>query len=65
MRTTFLLLALATLAHAEDLRANLAAKLGKPFVKNAAWVLDYDQALKSAKSSNKLVFAYFSRSYLP
>ena len=39
------------------------AKLAEPFLKNAEWVTDYDQALKTAAESKKLIFAYFTRSY--
>ncbi len=50
---------------AQDLEANLQAKLARPFVKNAAWVMDYDQALLASRASQRLVFAYFTRSYQP
>lgn len=56
---------LATVGQAEDLEANLQAKLARPFVKNAAWVMDYEQALQASKVSQRLVFAYFTRSYQP
>jgi len=51
--------------HQADLKAKLEKKLQKEFLKNAPWVLDYDQALKQAKESGKLIFAYYSRSYQP
>ena len=43
----------------------LAAKLDEPFIKNAAWVQDYDEALKQARDSGRVIFAYFTRSYSP
>lgn len=51
--------------HQEQMKANLDQKLAKPFAKNVAWELDYDKALEKAKASNKLIFAYFTRSYSP
>lgn len=65
MRTSALLLALSALAAADELEERLDAKLKKDFVANAAWVLDYDEALARAKQEGKLVFAYFTRSYSP
>jgi hypothetical protein len=47
----------------EELEAKLAEKLEKPFVANAAWVLDYAEAKAKAKAENKVIFAYFTRSY--
>lgn len=38
-------------------------KLAEPFMKNAAWMTDYDKAREEAKKSGKLIFAYFCRSY--
>lgn len=57
--------ALCAAARAESLEDKLAEKLNKPFVKHIEWITDYDQALDAAKSSGKLIFAYFSRSYSP
>lgn len=56
---------LATVGRAEDLEANLQAKLARPFVENAAWIMDYDAAIQASKVSQRLVFAYFTRSYQP
>lgn len=56
---------LAAAGRGEDLEANLRAKLARPFVANAAWVTDYDEALEAAGASQRLVFAYFTRSYQP
>ena len=55
----------AAVGQAQDLEANLQAKLARPFVKNAAWVMDYDQALQASRVSQRLLFAYFTRSYQP
>jgi len=66
-----LLLALAGSAGAQEQspqptnEERLEAKLKESFVANAPWVLDYEQALKQAKEENKVVFAYFSRSFAP
>jgi len=65
MRVAGLITLLAAAGQAEDLEANLRAKLAQPFVKNAAWVMDYDQALQASRASQRLVFAYFTRSYFP
>jgi len=47
----------------EQMKKNLDEKLAKPFVKNATWILDFDEAKAAAKKANKLIFAYFTRSY--
>jgi len=62
-----LLLALAGAAAAQGMtnEEKLEEKLKEPFVANAPWVLDYEEALKQAKEENKVVFAYFTRSYAP
>jgi len=64
------LLALSPTARGQDdqqaeLKAKLEKKLQEEFLKNATWILDYDQALEQAKESGKLIFAYYSRSYQP
>ena len=59
------LLLAASVVQAQTLEEKLEKKLAKPFVANADWVQDYDQALAKAKESNRLIFAYFSRSYAP
>ena len=56
---------LSAAAYAEDLEANLASKLAQPFVKNAAWATDHEDALGRARKEGRLVFAYFTRSYQP
>ena len=67
-----LLLAFHGQAHAqrqppsqEKLQASLDKKLGKAFVKNAAWVQDYEKARETAAGSGKLILVYFTRSYSP
>jgi len=59
------LVALTSAAQAQTNEEKLEQKLAKPFVKNAAWVTDYDEAKKLAKEQDKLIFAYFTRSYSP
>ena len=56
---------LASTSLAQSLEEKLEKKLKSPFIQNAAWELDYDAALKTAKEQKKLVFAYFSRSFAP
>jgi len=60
-----LLLAFSTTAAAQSMEERLEAKLKKPFLKNAAWVHDFAEAKKTAKAENKVIFAYFTRSYAP
>lgn len=47
----------------DALKANLEAKLAKPFVAAAGWISDYDQARALASKEKKFIFAYFTRSY--
>lgn len=63
MRLLAVLFALTALVRAETLEEKRDAKLKKPFVSAAPWILDYDKAREAAKASGKLVFAYFTRSY--
>ncbi|MHC4972123.1 MAG: hypothetical protein ACYTG3_07310 [Planctomycetota bacterium] len=74
MRIWACLLALAAAAAAQGpqgppdqkaLQGNLDQKLAKPFVKNAAWILDFAEAKRKAKELQKPIFAYFTRSYAP
>jgi hypothetical protein len=46
-------------------QAKLDKKLAKDFVKTIEWVQDYDVAKKSAATGEKLILAYFTRSYAP
>ncbi len=71
MRASLLVLALAAAAAAQEppsqeaLEANLERKLAKPFVKNAAWILDFEEAKRKAEELQTPIFAYFTRSYAP
>lgn len=47
----------------ETMKKNLEKKLAAEFLKNAPWILDYDQAKAESKKSGKPIFAYFTRSY--
>lgn len=38
----------------------LAAKLAAPFLQQAPWLTDWDQALAKAKAEQRLVFGYFT-----
>jgi len=60
-----LLGAFTSSSYAQSFEDKYESKLQKEFVKNAAWVLDLDEAKAAAKESNKLIFAYFTRSYSP
>ena len=59
------LLAFSATAHAQSMEELLAAKLEKPFLKSVAWVHDFSAARRKAKAEDKVIFAYFTRSYLP
>lgn len=61
-----LALALAVPAVAQDaLVAKRDAKLAESWVQKADWITDFDKARETAKESEKLIFAYFTRSYSP
>jgi hypothetical protein len=47
----------------EELKARRKEKLASSFLQNAGWITDYDKARAEAKKSNKVIFAYFTRSY--
>ena len=49
----------------EQLREQREEKLKKPFVTFAPWILNYDKARLAAKKQDKLILAYFTRSYSP
>lgn len=55
----------ASSARAQSFEERLEEKLSKEFATKTAWVLDLDEATKAAQESNKLIFAYFTRSYSP
>ena len=66
MRTLVLTLALAVAAQAQsNLEEKYKQKVSKSFVKNAAWVLEFDAAKKQAAERKKFIFAYFTRSFSP
>ena len=61
-------LALSGVSHAQDaddFRAKYEAEIAEDWVSHGGWILDLDEALARAKKENKLVFAYFTRSYAP
>ncbi len=43
-----------------ELKTRLEKKLQGAWIKNADWIMDYEQALKRSRQSGKLVFAYFT-----
>ena len=47
----------------EDLAKMRDEKIGHEVFQKANWIFDYDKAREEAKKSNKLIFAYFTRSY--
>jgi hypothetical protein len=49
----------------QELQQKRDQKLAKPEFKAAPWITDYEAALARAKAENKLVLAYFTRSYSP
>jgi hypothetical protein len=49
----------------EQLVERRDAKLQSAFLGKAAWITDYDKAREESRKSNKLIFAYFTRSYSP
>lgn len=49
----------------EELKETRAKKLAKEFLKNADWHLDYDKVREIAKTENKLILTYFTRTYAP
>ena len=49
----------------EELTQRRDSKLASEFLELASWHTSYSQSLDKAKTGEKLVFAYFSRSYIP
>ncbi len=49
----------------EELIAKREKKKESRFLRNADWIVDYDEARAEAKKQGKLIFTYFSRSYSP
>jgi len=59
---------LATSAYAQDveeLKKRRDAKLAEAWLKSAPWITDFDKAKDEAFDQEKLIFAYFTRSYSP
>lgn len=49
----------------EELKKLYEAKLEESWFKDGGWTVDFDAAKERSKKENKVVFAYFSRSYSP
>ena len=47
----------------EDLKHRKEHKLAAEFLKKATWFTDYDAARGAARKQDKVIFAYFTRSY--
>jgi len=60
-----LLLGFSATAYGLSMEERLGAKLKKPFLRNAAWVHDFAEAKRKAKAEDRVIFAYFTRSYSP
>jgi hypothetical protein len=52
-------------AQEDDMQARFEAKVSEDWVSSGNWVLDFDEAKARAKAENKIIFAYFTRSYAP
>ncbi len=55
----------AQLADQDELQRRLEAKLESAFLQENSWYSDYQEALNAAEQADKLVLAYFTRSYEP
>jgi len=49
----------------EKLKERYDKKIAEDWVEKGGWILDFDKAKAIAKKENKVVFAYFTRSYTP
>lgn len=56
---------LTATATTQDNAAKKAAKLAEPWLANASWIMDLDEAKTESAQSGKPIFAYFTRSYSP
>jgi len=65
VRAGVLLALVSTPVLAETNEEKLEKKMAKPFVSNVKWETDYAKAREKAAAENKLIFAYFTRSYSP
>lgn len=59
------LLALAAFTPQETNEEKRDKKLKEAWLSSGGWITDYDKAREEAKKANKLIFAYFTRSYSP
>ncbi|MCH2100664.1 MAG: hypothetical protein MK209_01885 [Planctomycetes bacterium] len=59
------LLAAPLTAQEKDYQALYESKVSESWVTHGNWVLDFEEAKARAKAENKLIFAYFTRSYAP
>ena len=50
---------------ADSLQVKLNKKLNESWVSHGGWVTDLDDAKAQAAKENKVIFAYFTRSYSP
>ncbi|PCH82300.1 MAG: hypothetical protein COB96_02115 [Planctomycetota bacterium] len=55
----------APLMAQDDLVAKYQAKISEPWVAHGGWSENLDDVLRRAKEEDKIVFAYFTRSYAP
>jgi len=62
---TGLLLSSPLAAQDKDFQKLYDAKISESWVSNGGWILDLEEAKARAKKENKLIFAYFTRSYAP
>ncbi|MEZ6188840.1 MAG: hypothetical protein R3F62_28030 [Planctomycetota bacterium] len=56
-------LAAPAAAQGGDLQGKLDKKLAEGWIKDPAWITDYDEAKAKSSESGKLIFGYFTRSY--
>lgn len=49
----------------ESLQKKYDEKVGEAWVKDPAWILDFDKAREEAKKRGRPMVAYFTRSYAP
>lgn len=56
---------LTATAPAQSNEEKKAAKLAEPWLANASWIMDFDEAKEAAAKDGKPIFAYFTRSYAP
>ena len=50
---------------ADELKDKFEEKLAQPFVKNGGWIADFEEAQEAAQAQDRVIFAYFTRSYAP